>query len=448
MAVNKITNSSRNKIISKSVNPLPNNPSKIGYSAQDIKNSMFKFVTDEEESIVAEINRIVDEVNGMDTGKVDDVKINGSSIMTEKIANLNTKTAYNASTNKIVTEIDISGLVPNTRTVNGKELISNISLNASDVNALPDTTKYGASIDLSIDDTTYVVTAQLKDQNGNNLGTAKTIDLPLESVVVSGSYNSSTKNVVLTLKDNSTIEFSVADLVSGLQTEITTSNKLSSDLVDDTNYTHKFVTVQEKESWNNKLDKNDTQIKTDIANAHTFTREESTELGMLTWTNAQRGYICVRTDLNKTFILSQEPASNIDNWVELLAPIPKTYTTNVKKDGQMVTVHRIVNGTESNDILFTISDALNDNSSTDVLSARQGKLLNETKVDKVEGKGLSTNDYTNEEKAKLAGILVNDGIITIKQGETVKGSFSSNQSGNVTITLDEGGGMKLWRYED
>ena len=63
MAVNKITNSSRNKIISKSVNPLPNNPSKLGYSAQDIKNSMFKFVTDEEESIVAEINRIVDEAN-------------------------------------------------------------------------------------------------------------------------------------------------------------------------------------------------------------------------------------------------------------------------------------------------------------------------------------------------------------------------------------------------
>ena len=63
MAVNKITNSSRNKIISKSVNPLPNTPSKLGYSAQDIKNAMFKFVTDEEESIVAEINRVVEEIN-------------------------------------------------------------------------------------------------------------------------------------------------------------------------------------------------------------------------------------------------------------------------------------------------------------------------------------------------------------------------------------------------
>lgn len=106
-----------------------------------------------------------------------------------------------------------------------------IPTTASDVNALPDTIKYGSSIDLSIDSTTYIVTAQLKDQNGNNLGTAKTIDLPLESVVVSGSYDATNKKVILTLKDGSTIDFSVADLVSGLQKEITSTNKLSANLI-------------------------------------------------------------------------------------------------------------------------------------------------------------------------------------------------------------------------
>lgn len=35
--------------------------------------------------------------------------------------------------------------------------------------------------------------------------------------------------------------------------------------------------------------------------------------------NAQRGDVAVRTDLNKTFILSQEPASSLSNWVEMLA---------------------------------------------------------------------------------------------------------------------------------
>ena len=125
---------------------------------------------------------------------------------------------------------------------------------ASDVHALPDTTKYGASLDLDINSSTYVVTAQLKDQDGNALGTAQTIDLPLESVVVNGSYDSATKKVVLTLQNGSTVEFSVADLVAGLQSEITSSNKLSADLVDDTSTTNKFVTSAEKSTWNDKQD--------------------------------------------------------------------------------------------------------------------------------------------------------------------------------------------------
>ena len=57
-----------------------------------------------------------------------------------------------------------------------------------EVNALPDTTKYAANASLTIDSSTYVVTLQLKDQDGSNIGTAQTIDLPLESVVVSGRF--------------------------------------------------------------------------------------------------------------------------------------------------------------------------------------------------------------------------------------------------------------------
>lgn len=135
--------------------------------------------------------------------------------------------------------------VPTTRTVNSKALSSDITLDASDVGALADSTKYGASLTLSINSATYVITAQLKDQDGNNLGTAQTIDLPLESVVVGGSYDAETKKVILTLQDGSTIDFSVADLVSGLQTEITSSNKLSADLVAD-GTTNKVFTATEK----------------------------------------------------------------------------------------------------------------------------------------------------------------------------------------------------------
>ena len=121
---------------------------------------------------------------------------------------------------------------------------------ASDVNALPDSTKYAASLSLDINSSTYVVTAQLKDQEGNNLGTQQTIDLPLETMVVSGSYISSAKTVSLVLQNGNKIEFSVADLVSGLQTEITDSNKLSADLIENGN-TNKIFTSSEKTKLSN-----------------------------------------------------------------------------------------------------------------------------------------------------------------------------------------------------
>lgn len=118
-----------------------------------------------------------------------------------------------------------------------------VPVTAADVHALPDSTKYGASIVMSINTTDYKVTTTLKDQDGNTLGTAQVIDLPLESVVVNGSYDSVNKKIILTLQNGNTIDIPVGDLISGLQTEITPTNMLSADLVDDTSTTHKFTTA-------------------------------------------------------------------------------------------------------------------------------------------------------------------------------------------------------------
>jgi len=127
------------------------------------------------------------------------------------------------------------------------------SYNAQEVGALPNTTKYGSTIDLSMDSTTYVLTLSLKDQDRTVLNT-KTVDLPIESVVVNGRYDAANKKIVLTLQSGSTIDVPVGDLIAGLQTEITSANMLDADLVDDTNSSHKFVTAQEKTTWNNKSD--------------------------------------------------------------------------------------------------------------------------------------------------------------------------------------------------
>lgn len=87
------------------------------------------------------------------------------------------------------------------------------------------------------------------------------------------------------------------------------------------------------------------------------------------------------------------------------------------------------------------------------------------KVDKVDGKGLSTNDYTTDEKNKLSGIAsgaevnvqadwnitdansddyiknkptiptVNNGTLTIQKNGTNVQTFTANQSGNVTANI-------------
>lgn len=194
---------------------------------------------------------------------------------TSDLATVATTGSYNDLTNKpTIPTVNNATLTIQKNSVSAGTFTANASSDttinitvpttASDVSALPSSTKYGASLSLTINSSTYVVTAQLKDQDGNNLGSAQTIDLPLESVVVNGSYDDQTKKIILTLQSGSTIEFSVADLVAGLQSEITSENMLDADLVDDSTSINKFVTSSDKTTWNGKQDTlvSGTNIKT------------------------------------------------------------------------------------------------------------------------------------------------------------------------------------------
>lgn len=107
-----------------------------------------------------------------------------------------------------------------------------------------ESSNYGTSISIEMD-SNFVMSASLLNKDGEVLGEVQTVDLPLESVVVNGSYDSINKQVVLTLQNGSTIRFSVADLVDGLQTEITSQNPLNADLVSDSNSAHKFTTASD-----------------------------------------------------------------------------------------------------------------------------------------------------------------------------------------------------------
>ena len=188
---------------------------------------------------------------------------------------------------------------------------------AADVHALPDSTKYGSSLTMSIDNTTYVVTATLKDQDGNTLGSAQTIDLPLESVVVNGSYDSTNKKIILTLQNGTTIDIPVGDLISGLQTEITPQNMLDADLVDDSTSTHKFTTASDisklagiqagaevnvQSDWSQTTTTADDYIKNKPTNVSSFTNDA--------------GYITSASLPTKTSDLTNDGSDGTSTYVE------------------------------------------------------------------------------------------------------------------------------------
>lgn len=106
------------------------------------------------------------------------------------------------------------------------------------------TGNYAVNLNMSMD-SNYVISAQLVDQNGSALGNERTIDLPLESVVVGGSYDSTTKSIILTLDNGQSVTIPVGDLVSGLQTEIDSNNPLNADYLTD-GTTNKVYTATEK----------------------------------------------------------------------------------------------------------------------------------------------------------------------------------------------------------
>lgn len=117
-----------------------------------------------------------------------------------------------------------------------------------------ESTDYAADIEFGMNSQTFVVTAQLKNKDGDPIGTPKSVDIPLESTVVNGSYNNATKTLTLTLVSGQSINIPIGDIINGLQAEITAQNPLNADLVDDTNSTNKFVTAAEKQTWNGKQD--------------------------------------------------------------------------------------------------------------------------------------------------------------------------------------------------
>lgn len=230
-----------------------------------------------------------------------------------------------------VTESTVSGwgFTKNTGTVTGVKIngttknptsgvvdLGSVITSHQDISGKADKSAAIGSLSLSLDSTNYKITLSGTKVDGTTFTVSDVIDLPLESVVVNGSYNNTTKKVVLTLQSGSTVEFSVADLVSGLQSEITSTNKLSADLIAD-GTTNKVVTASEKTTWNGKQDA--------LTNANVLTGITSTKVS--NWDNAATNS---HTHSNKS-VLDGISSTDITNWNSKTANVGTV--TGVKMNG-------------------------------------------------------------------------------------------------------------------
>lgn len=96
---------------------------------------------------------------------------------------------------------------------------SDFSGNYDDLSNKPDLSVYaltsetGYDLGLSIDANTYVMTLELKNKAGTVLAT-RTLDFPIESMVVGASY--SNRKITLTLQNGQTLDVDISALVGGL----------------------------------------------------------------------------------------------------------------------------------------------------------------------------------------------------------------------------------------
>ena len=141
--------------------------------------------------------------------------VDGTTIVAHATAADKLNTNAGGATNPVYFE---NGVPTATGGTLNKDISGTAAKATADASGNTITTFYGHSLTMTIDPTTYVVTLSLLDAGGTALST-QTIDLPLESVVVSGSYDADTKEVVLTLQNGSEVRFSVADLVDGLASQ-------------------------------------------------------------------------------------------------------------------------------------------------------------------------------------------------------------------------------------
>ena len=178
-------------------------------------------------------------------------------------------------------------------------------------------TQAGAQIVLFINSNDYKMYAQLKDKSGNVIYTSNIIDLPLETMVVDGRYDSNTKKLILVLDNGNEIEVPLEALINGLVNEDDLiANYYDKDEIDallDGYWTKIELTQEDIDNWNAA----DAAFQSELFDDGVISVEDSTEANINNTMNKSQ----LKIDLKGNTSQESTTGKNLSNWKD-----PRTVT--------------------------------------------------------------------------------------------------------------------------
>lgn len=166
-------------------------------------------------------------------------------------------------------------------------------------------------------------------------------------------------------------------------------------------------------------------------NAYEVYKKNGGTLSETEWLKSLRGPQGEKGDTGsvKFIVVTELPTENIDETAIYIKPAQEQEQENVYKEFIYVNNNWESLGTPKVEV--DLSNYYNKTEANNLL---------EDKVSKVDGKGLSTNDYTTEEKTKLAGIDLNTKQDTLTAGENItieNNVISASGGSSITELTDE-----------
>lgn len=227
MAINKISDKTKDLILRKSAKALPNNPSGRGMSAEEIKKAFYAPLTDTANSIVGEANRIVEEINKALEGfvlaedgkilsdnnfseeyktKLDNLENYDDTELREKILDRYTKLEVDALLNKKASHIELSEAIINSNKYTDERIAQLIDSAPETLDTFKEIAEAFAEDQQILDTLNAAIGSKVTKEDGKGLSTNDYTDDEKEKLSTLSNYDDSEIKSLIETKEKSIID--------------------------------------------------------------------------------------------------------------------------------------------------------------------------------------------------------------------------------------------------